>query len=169
VPALVTEPAVEGRPLSMRDAMAAHRNNPACMSCHSQLDPIGFALEQFDAVGRWRGDDGSVNATSELPDGTRIDGVAGLKAMILANPERFVSSLAERLLMYALGRNIQYYDLPAVRGIVRHAAGRDYTFKALVEGVVTSVPFRQRLVPEARQIRSAQAGEPAAAVTAEVR
>jgi hypothetical protein len=88
--------------------------------------------------------------------------------MILANPERFVSALTERLLMYALGRNIQYYDLPAVRGIVRQAAGRDYTFAALVEGVVKSVPFRARLAPEERPLRSARTAEPTATSAAEV-
>jgi mono/diheme cytochrome c family protein len=149
VPALVAPTADEGETLTMRAAMARHRADPQCAACHAQLDPIGFALEQFDAVGRWRDVDGGkpIETVSELPDGTKIDGIAGVKAMLIGDPERFVTALTEKLLMYALGRNIQYYDLPAVRRIVRHAAERGYTFKSIVEGIVTSVPFRERWLP----------------------
>jgi Protein of unknown function (DUF1592)/Protein of unknown function (DUF1588)/Protein of unknown function (DUF1587)/Protein of unknown function (DUF1595)/Protein of unknown function (DUF1585) len=152
VPALVAPTANEGETLTMRAAMAAHRANPQCAACHAQLDPIGFALEQFDAVGRWRDVDGGkpIETLSELPDGTRIDGIAGVKAMLVNDPERFVTALTEKLLMYALGRNIQYYDLPAVRRIVRHAAASGYTFKSIVEGITSSVPFRQRWLPPAK-------------------
>ncbi len=155
VPALVAPTAEEGETLTMRAAMAAHRANPQCAACHAQLDPIGFALEQFDAVGRWRDEDGGqpIETASELPDGTRIDGIAGVKAMLVDDPERFVTALTEKLLMYALGRNIQYYDLPAVRRIVRYAAARQYTFRSIVEGIVTSVPFRQRWLPPAKPPR----------------
>jgi hypothetical protein len=149
VPALVADTATEQKTLTMREAMAAHRADPQCASCHAQMDPIGFALERFDAVGRWRDDEGGlpIETASELPDGTIVDGVEGVKNLILADPERFVSALTERLLMYALGRNIQYYDLPAVRAVVRQAAASGYTFAALVEGIVMSAPFRQRWVP----------------------
>jgi mono/diheme cytochrome c family protein len=149
VPALVAETAAEGQTLTLREALAKHRADPQCASCHAQMDPIGFALEQFDAIGRWRESEGGlpIETSSLLPDGTVVDGMAGLEALIRADPERFVSALTEKLLMYALGRNIQYYDLPAVRAIVRHAANRDYTFRSLVEGVVTSVPFTQRWLP----------------------
>ena len=159
VPALVAETVAEGQKLSMRDALAAHRADPKCASCHAQMDPIGFALEQFDAVGRWRDSEGGlpIETASTLPDGTVVDGLAGVKALLLKDPERFVSALTEKLLMYALGRNIQYYDLPAVRAIVRGAEPRDYTFAAIVEGIVTSVPFRQRSVPMPTSIRSAAA------------
>jgi mono/diheme cytochrome c family protein len=149
VPALVADTGTEQKTLTMREAMAAHRADPQCASCHAQMDPIGFALERFDAVGRWRDAEGGlpIETASELPNGTVIDGVAGVKALLLADPERFVSALTERLLMYALGRNIQYYDLPAVRAVVRQAAARRYTFASLVEGIVMSAPFRQRSVP----------------------
>ncbi len=161
VPALVAETVAEGQKLSMRDALAAHRADPQCASCHAQMDPIGFALEQFDAVGRWRETEGGlpIETSSTLPDGTVVAGLDGVKALLLADPERFVSALTERLLMYALGRNIQYYDLPAVRGIVRGAAAEDYTFAALVEGIVMSVPFTHRAVPRAAETRTASVAE----------
>jgi Protein of unknown function (DUF1592)/Protein of unknown function (DUF1588)/Protein of unknown function (DUF1585)/Protein of unknown function (DUF1595)/Protein of unknown function (DUF1587) len=149
VPALVADTPPEGQKRSLRDAMAAHRADPKCAGCHAQMDPIGFALEQFDAVGRWRDNEGGlpINATSTLADGTELTGVAGVKALILKDPERFVTALTEKLLMYALGRNIQYYDSPAVRAIVRRSAASGYSFRSLVEGVVTSVPFRERWLP----------------------
>ena len=161
VPALVAETAAEEQKLSLREALAAHRADPQCASCHAQMDPIGFAFEQFDAVGRWRETEGGlpIETSSTLPDGTVLAGLDGVKALLLADPERFVGALTERLLMYALGRNIQYYDLPAVRAIVRGAAADDYTFAALVEGIVTSVPFRYRAVPQQAQARSARVAE----------
>ena len=112
VPALVAETVAEGQKLSMRDALAAHRADPKCASCHAQMDPIGFALEQFDAIGRWRETEGGlpIETASTLPDGTVVDGIEGVKALLLKDPERFVSALTEKLLMYGLGRNIQYYD-----------------------------------------------------------
>ena len=161
VPALVAETVAEGQKQSLRDALAAHRADPKCASCHAQMDPIGFALEQFDAVGRWRETEGGlpIETSSELADGTVVDGLAGVENLILADPERFVGALTEKLLMYALGRNVQYYDLPAVRAIVRSAAASDHTFAALVEGIVMSVPFRERLAPAAPMLRSARLGE----------
>jgi hypothetical protein len=130
--------------------MARHRANPECASCHAQMDPIGFAFEQFDAIGRYRETEGGlpIETVSELPDGRVVDGVEGVKRLLLDDPERFVSAVTEKLLMYALGRNIQYYDRPAVRAIVRDAAGNDYRFEALVQGIVRSVPFRMRRAPE---------------------
>jgi hypothetical protein len=159
VPALIAETVAEGQKLSLRDALAAHRADPQCASCHAQMDPIGFAFEQFDAVGRWRETEGGlpIETASTLPDGSVLAGLDGVKALLLADPERFVSALTERLLMYGLGRNIQYYDLPAVRSIVRGAAANDYTFAALVEGIVMSVPFRHRAVPPAAETRTAAA------------
>jgi hypothetical protein len=161
VPALVAETLAEGQKLSMRDALAAHRADPKCASCHAQMDPIGFALEQFDAIGRWRDTEGGlpIETASTLPDGTVVDGLEGVKALLLEDRERFVSALTEKLLMYALGRNIQYYDLPAVRAIVRGAEPRGYTFAALVEGIVMSVPFRQRAVPVSGSLQSAATAE----------
>jgi hypothetical protein len=110
------------------------------------MDPIGFAMENFDAVGKWREIDAGapIDASGVLPDGTRIDGLAGLKQALLARPERFASAVTEKLLMYALGRNLQYYDGSAVRRIVRDAARSQYTLSALVSGIVKSVPFQMR-------------------------
>jgi hypothetical protein len=132
--------------LTMREATVRHRASPVCASCHALMDPIGFAMENFDAVGKWREIDAGapIDASGVLPDGTRIDGLAGLKQALLARPERFASAVTEKLLMYALGRNLQYYDGSAVRRIVRDAARSQYTLSALVSGIVKSVPFQMR-------------------------
>jgi mono/diheme cytochrome c family protein len=146
IPALKTEAAEPGKTLSMREAMTQHRANPACASCHARMDPIGFAMENFDAVGRWRERDAGtrIDASGVLPGGASFDGTAGLKRALVAHPEEFVSAVTEKLLMYALGRNLQYYDAPAVRQIVHDAAGSHYTLASLVSGVVRSVPFQMR-------------------------
>jgi mono/diheme cytochrome c family protein len=159
VPSLEADTPAEGATLTLRDAMARHRASPECASCHAEMDPIGFAFEHFDAVGRWRDLDGglSIVTASTLPDGTEIDGIAGVKTLLLNSPERFVSAVTEKLLMYALGRNIQFYDRPAVRTIVREAAGQNYTFAALVHGIVKSVPFRMRTAPPAEPVRTTTA------------
>ena len=165
VPALKTEDdAAGGKPLTMREAMVKHRANPACASCHAKMDPIGFALEHFDAVGRWRDSDAGqpIDAASKLLDGSRIDGLAGVQAMLLRRPELFVHAFTEKLMMYALGRNVQYYDAPAVRAIMRNAAEKNYAFSTIVEGIVESVPFRMRNVhaPAAGQtVAAAHEGE----------
>ena len=144
VPSLVTER--DGAALTMREALARHREDPTCAGCHLEMDAIGFALENFDAVGQWRERDAGVeiDAASELPDGTAIDGVAGLRNYLAQHPDRVARAFTEKLLMYALGRNIQYYDAPAVRTIVRDAASDGYGFASIVEGIVLSVPFRMR-------------------------
>jgi len=147
VPSLKTETANSDVQLSMREAMTLHRASPACAGCHAKMDPIGFSLENYDAVGRWRDIDGSgkpIDASTQLADGTKFTGVEGLKGVILQNTERFVSAVSEKLLMYGLGRNVQYYDAPAIRAIVRDAAKKNNTFAALVEGVVKSKPFQMR-------------------------
>ncbi|HUF72813.1 MAG TPA: DUF1592 domain-containing protein [Gammaproteobacteria bacterium] len=152
VPTLATDEAdVERATMTLRESMARHRENPECASCHAQMDPIGFAFENFDAVGRWRETDGGlpIDVVSTLPDGMVVDGIEGVKRLLLDDPERFVGAVTEKLLMYALGRNIQYYDRPAIRAIVREAAADNYTFAALVRGIVLSVPFRMRMAPEA--------------------
>ena len=153
IPALKTEGKDTGKALSMREAMIQHRVNPACSSCHSRMDPIGFAMENFDAVGRWRDRDADkpIDASGVFPDGVKFDGMAGLKAALLSHPEEFVSTVAEKLLMYALGRNVQYYDQPAVRAIVRESARNNYSFTSLVLGVVKSTPFQMREAQAASQ------------------
>src|SRR5688572_20749191 len=151
VPSLKTETA-PGKPLTLRDAMIQHRANPACASCHARMDPIGFAMENFDAVGRWRERDGEqlIDATGVFPDGTAFKGVAGVKKELLRQPEQFIGTVAERLLMYASGRNLQYYDAPTVRAVMREAASADHTFASLVLGVVKSRPFQMREVATER-------------------
>ncbi|HLI85668.1 MAG TPA: DUF1592 domain-containing protein [Bryobacteraceae bacterium] len=147
VPALKTESSESGKTLSMREAMTAHRANPACAGCHARMDPIGFALENFDAVGRWRERDNgnAIDASGVLPGGTRFEGAAGLKKALLAHPEQFVETIAGKLMMYAIGRNVQYFDQPAIRTIVRDAAASNYTFTSLVLGVVKSPQFQMRM------------------------
>jgi hypothetical protein len=117
-----------------------------CAGCHAKMDPIGFALEHFDAVGRWRESDAGqpIDAASKLLDGSTIDGLGGVQAMLLRRPELFVHAFTEKLMMYALGRNVQYYDAAAIRSIMRSAAEKNYAFSTIVEGIVESVPFRLR-------------------------
>lgn len=145
VPALKTA-ADTGKPLTMRQAMEAHRANPVCASCHARMDPIGFAMDNFDAVGAWRATDSgqAIDGSGVLPDGTKFNGVAELKKALLRHPEQFVDTVAQKLLMYAIGRNVQYYDEPAVRAIVRQARASNYSFASLVLGVVQSAPFEMR-------------------------
>jgi hypothetical protein len=137
----------EGRVLSMRERMVQHRANPVCASCHSRMDPLGLALENFDAVGRLRakGESGEkIDATGALPDGTPFTGPKELRDLLLKKPERFVNTLTERLLTYALGRGVQYYDQPAIRAIARGSARHEYRFSDLILGIVQSAPFQMR-------------------------
>jgi len=153
VPSLATEDKIDGAPLTLREAMVRHRADPVCAGCHAKMDPIGFALEHFDAVGRWRDDDAgmAIESKSELTDGRVIDGPEGVQTFLTSRPELFVSALTEKLMMYALGRNVQYYDAPAVRAVVHAAAERNYEFSAIVEGIVASVPFQMRAGPAATE------------------
>ena len=127
--------------LTMRQRMELHRANTVCASCHARMDPIGFALESFDGLGRWRA---GVDSSGVLPDGTRIDGPVGLRNVLLDKKEQFVTTATERLLTYALGRGVEPFDMPAVRTIVRGAASGDYRWSSIITGVVTSVPFQMR-------------------------
>jgi hypothetical protein len=146
---VLKEAAAGEKPKTMREQMAEHRANPACATCHKVMDPIGFALENFDAVGAWRTHEagGAIDASGELADGTHIDGVVSLREALVRRPELFASTLTEKLLTYGLGRGIDYYDMPAVRAIVRDASRDDYRFSSIVMGIVTSTPFRMRLAP----------------------
>jgi Protein of unknown function (DUF1592)/Protein of unknown function (DUF1588)/Protein of unknown function (DUF1587)/Protein of unknown function (DUF1585)/Protein of unknown function (DUF1595)/Planctomycete cytochrome C len=139
------------KPRTMREQMAEHRANAACATCHKMMDPVGFALENFDAVGAWRAVDAGVpiDATGELADGTRVDGVVTLRAALLKNPEAFVTAFTEKLLTYGLGRGLDYRDMPAVRSIVKGAARDNYKMSALILGVTRSTPFQMRMTAAA--------------------
>src|SRR5205085_8030211 len=132
--------------LSVRERLMQHRANPTCASCHNLMDPVGFSLENFDAVGRWRTtEEGQpVDVSGGLPDGSRFAGVGGLEDALLKRPEVFVGTLTEKLLTFALGRGVEPYDGPAVRQIVRTAKAADYKFSALIGAIVTSTPFQMR-------------------------
>jgi hypothetical protein len=135
-----------GAPKTVRARMEMHRASPACASCHRIMDPIGLALENFDAVGIWRTQEAgaTIDASGELADGSRINGAVELRQSLLKRPEVLVSTMTEKLLTYALGRSVEADDMPAVRAIVRGAAGDSYRFSSLVRGIVTSVPFQMR-------------------------
>jgi len=132
--------------LSVRERLAEHRASEACASCHKRLDPVGFALENFDAVGRWRTfEEGRpVDSTGGLPDGSQFEGVTGLERALLKRPELFVATLTEKLLTFALGRGVEFYDAPAIRKIVGDARAKDDRFSSLIVGIATSTPFQMR-------------------------
>lgn len=137
----------DGAKLSMREAMVMHRENPACAVCHSAMDPIGFSLENFDAVGTWRdlSEAGTpIDSSGTLPDGAAFDGPTGLRDLLLDRPDDFVGTVTEKLMGYALGRALEYYDAPAVRRIVRDATSDDYRWSSIVLGIVNSDAFRMR-------------------------
>ena len=131
----------------MRAKMEQHRGNPACAACHRLMDPIGFALENFDAIGRWRTDElgTPIDASDVLYDGRAVDGPAGLGAFLLRYADQFVRTVTEKLLTYALGRGVEHHDMPAVRAIVHAAAADDYRFTSLVMGVVRSDAFQMNM------------------------
>jgi hypothetical protein len=158
-----------GQALSIRERMAQHRANPVCASCHAKMDPLGFALENFDLVGRWRTLDESatrIDASGVMPNGTKFNGPVQFRQALLEHAEQFVTTATDKLLMYALGRGVEYYDAPAVRAIVREASRNNYRFaSSLILGVVKSPPFQMRTsavaplaaVPEARHEVAASA------------
>jgi Protein of unknown function (DUF1592)/Protein of unknown function (DUF1588)/Protein of unknown function (DUF1587)/Protein of unknown function (DUF1585)/Protein of unknown function (DUF1595) len=134
------------KPLTMREQMVEHRANAVCASCHKTMDPIGLALENFDAVGAWRTRDagGPIDVSGQLADGTKVNGVVDLRNSIISRPEMFVGTVAEKLLIYALGRGLDYRDMPAVRGIVHEAAQNNYKMSSIILGVIRSTPFQMR-------------------------
>jgi len=140
-----------GTVLSMRQRMEQHRASPVCASCHAMMDPLGLSLENFDAIGRWRAlgeSSAPIDATGRLPDGTPFEGPAGLREALLRS-DLFVATLTEKMLAYALGRGLEHYDAPAVRAILRAAAGQDYRLSSIVAGVAKSAPFRMRRAADA--------------------
>jgi hypothetical protein len=148
VPALDEARTAAGRPRTVREQMAAHRKNPACAVCHVRMDPLGFSLENFDALGRWRttSDGAPIDASAELPDGQRFDGVSGLRELLAGHKDDVVRTLTEKLLAYAIGRSVEYYDLPAVRAIAREASEKDLRWSALVIAIVKSTPFSMGMI-----------------------
>ena len=149
-PPLPNVPALDGNVpanLPVRERMAAHRASPVCASCHRTIDPVGFALENFDAVGRWRdneGDSGPIDVSGTLPGTGDIKGVSGLEDALLQRPDLFATTLTEKLLTFALGRGVEYYDAPAVRKILREVQPAGYRFSSLILGIVNSAPFQMR-------------------------
>jgi hypothetical protein len=138
----------DGRVLSLRERMEKHRANPTCAGCHRVMDPIGFALESYDGIGRWRKtEDGApIDTSGTLFNGATVDGVVGLRRSLVAQPEIFVGVMTEKMLTYALGRGLEYYDMPAVRRIVREAKTKDFRFSSIVLGVARSTPFQMKEV-----------------------
>ena len=137
-------------PTSVRQRLEQHRASPGCASCHAVMDPVGFSLEPFDLIGKYRDTDGGVpvNATGRLADGTALDGPASLRKALLDRRDAVVSTATEKLLTYALGRRVEYFDMPAVRAIVRGAAPHDYRFSSLIVGIVKSTPFQMKRYEE---------------------
>ncbi len=157
VPAL-QEAGANGAPRSLRERMEVHRKAAGCATCHRRMDPLGFALENFDATGKWRttSDGVAIDSTAALPDGTTFDGVAGLRRMIASHQEDFVRTLSGKLLAYAIGRGLEPYDYPVVRGISREAAKSDYRWSAIITSVVESTPFSMSVVPNRANDSSAK-------------
>jgi mono/diheme cytochrome c family protein len=158
VPALNDKDIGTTKALTVRELMAKHRASPTCSSCHAVMDPLGFALENFDATGMWRDKDrfaGTViDSAGELPDGTKINGPDDLRKALLRRPDQFVQGFVENLLTYAMGREREYYDMPTVRKIVRDTAAKDYKASAIVQAVVKSEQFRMRRAPQPVQSAS---------------
>ncbi|HIE94726.1 MAG TPA: DUF1588 domain-containing protein, partial [Acidobacteria bacterium] len=145
VPTLEEE-SEDGRTLTMREAMERHRANPTCAACHATMDPIGFALENFDAVGAFRQEFANqpINASGSMPDGSAFDGPAGLRNLLLDRSDLFVGTLTQKMMTYALGRGLEYYDMPTIRQIVRDAADDDHRWSSIILGIVRSAPFQMR-------------------------
>jgi hypothetical protein len=146
IPPLEAVQGAPGESLTLREKMEIHPANPACAVCHNQMDPIGFGLENYNAIGQWRSEDQgeTINASGRLPSGVQFEGPGELQEALLEDPEVFVSAFTQKLLTYALGRPLEYYDMPAVRNIVKQAADNEYRFETIVLGIINSVPFQMR-------------------------
>jgi mono/diheme cytochrome c family protein len=160
VPTLDDKDVGTTRALTVRQMMAKHRSNPTCSACHAIMEPLGFALENFDATGMWRGKDRfaatDIDSAGELPDGTKVNGPDDLRNALLRRPGQFVQTFVENLLTYAMGRTREYYDMPTVRRIVRETAAKDYKFSVIVQAVVKSDQFRMRRAPQPAAVESAR-------------
>ena len=148
VPALQTMH--DGRQMTAREQLEMHRSNPACASCHVRMDPLGFALENFDPIGGYRAKDAGevIDASAVLPNGTRFTGMAGLQSILMARKDEFAAAFTQRLLTYALARGVGPQDMPAVRKISHAAAADGYRIQTIIKGIVTSDPFTLRKVPQ---------------------
>jgi hypothetical protein len=144
VPALVEDGEGGAAPATVRARMEQHRQNPVCASCHNRIDPMGFALENFSAIGRWRTTESGlpIDSTGAFPDGTKFSNPAEFRKVLQTQNQEFLRTLTSKLLTYALGRGVEYYDMPAVRSIMREASAADYRWSALILGIVRSSPFQ---------------------------
>jgi hypothetical protein len=142
----------DGKIKSVRESMEEHRANAACASCHARMDPIGFALENFNAIGQWRTTEGAANTVIDtsgvLPDGTKFQGPVELRKIFAGKPDQLATTVTEKLLTYALGRGVEYYDQPTVRKILRESAPNSYRWSDLIFGIVNSEPFQLRRIRE---------------------
>jgi len=138
---------------TIRQIMEAHRTSPTCNACHGVMDPLGLSLENFDTIGTYRDTDRftrtKIDASGKLVDGTAVNGPADLRTALLAHPEQFVQTLTEKLMTYALGRSVEYYDMPSIRAIVRESKATDYKFSSIVMGIVNAPAFRSSMVEQA--------------------
>jgi hypothetical protein len=145
----LAESAHKDRPSTVREQLERHRANPVCASCHRNIDPVGFALENFDAVGQWRTEtrEGlAIDTAGLLSDGSKVDGPAALRKALLSRPDVFAGTVTEKMFIYALGRGLEPVDMPVVRSVVKNAATQDYAMQSIVMGIVRSVPFQMRTV-----------------------
>jgi hypothetical protein len=152
VPAL-KDAGVDGQPRSLRERMELHRKNPACASCHRRMDPLGFALEHFDAVGKWRStsDGAAIDASAVFPDGRTFEGIAGLRTLLVAHKDDFARTLTAKLLAYAVGRGLDHHDMPAVRAAARQAAPANYSWSSIITAIVSSTPFTMGVASDDRR------------------
>ncbi|MEO6368294.1 MAG: DUF1588 domain-containing protein, partial [Steroidobacteraceae bacterium] len=154
-----------GRPLTVRERLEAHRAQPSCKACHGIMDPLGFALENFDAVGKWREVDRAsltkIEASDRLATGQPVKGPSDLRAALIARPDQFVQTFTEKLMIFALGRTVEFHDMPTVRDIVRNAAKDNYRFESILLGVVNSDAFQMRQVPEATPVEGKEVSKTA--------
>jgi hypothetical protein len=150
-----------GQSASLRQQMEAHRASPVCATCHSKMDPLGFGLENLNAIGQWRDKDGNfpVDSSGTLPGGRSFQGPRELKALMIRNPDAFTAGLTEKMMIYALGRGIERFDRPALETIEANLRSHDYRFSQLVLGIVNSLPFQMKHTQDAKALSATAAGE----------